>query len=446
MMAVRRTHIVSLSSTRMFVARAVFLLPLLSLACGALFLEARHAGAGEPPVPHRPFGSHPFVYTAESIRPTIVPASQLDRTTKAFYESWRRRYLVSGCGPGRYYVAVTGEEPDRGLVPITISISEGHGYGMIITALMAGADPNAQTYFDGLYHFFKDHPSKKSPYLMAWNQVQGCRNLVDDDGADSATDGDLDIAFALLLADRQWGSNGPIDYLQEAKHVIAAIRHVELNPVSSVMLLGGFVQPSSPEYYFGARSSDFMPDHFRAFRSAATDGKWAEVIDVGYRVIRTLQRRYSPQAGLVPDFIKNTQTEPEPAPPHYLETRYDGQYSYNACRVPWRLGTDYLISGDPRALEALEVLNAWIRRDTGGDPGLIHDGYDLRGMKLSEGTSLAFVAPLAVAAMVSERHQPWLNALWQQVAKTPLEDGDYFGNTLKMLALLVLSGNWWPPS
>ena len=42
---------------------------------------------------------------------------------------------------------------------------------------------------------------------MAWAQNQSCQNV---SGPDSATDGDLDIAYALLLADRQWAINGAI--------------------------------------------------------------------------------------------------------------------------------------------------------------------------------------------------------------------------------------------
>ncbi len=39
-------------------------------------------------------------------------------------------------------------------------------------------------------------------YLMAWQQSDDGKALIDSNGADSATDGDLDIAYALLLADR----------------------------------------------------------------------------------------------------------------------------------------------------------------------------------------------------------------------------------------------------
>ena len=57
----------------------------------------------------------------------------------------------------------------------------------------------------------------------------GCKFPTPDGKSYSATDGDLDIAFGLLLADKQWGSAGAINYLAEARKVIAAIKMFEMN-------------------------------------------------------------------------------------------------------------------------------------------------------------------------------------------------------------------------
>ncbi len=409
-----------------------------------LFLQSTGAHVLSGGGPRYPFGGHTFAYSPGTIHPADVPRLRLDVDTAAFYKAWKERYLVKGCGPDRYYVFTNAGENAAGIGQESISSSEGHGYGMMITALMAGFDPNARTYFDGLYRFFKDHPSSVSPHLMAWNQVRGCGNLPAG-GTDSATDGDLDIAYALILADRQWGSDGTINYLQEAVRVIDAIRDKEINPATSVVLLGGFATRSSPAYYYGTRSSDFMPDHFRAFQTVSHDSVWTRVVDAGYELTRTLQAKFSPTTGLLPDFIQNTNTSPVPARSGYLESTGDGQYSYNACRVPWRLATDYVVSGDPRALQAVELINAWIRRETGENPALIHDGYDLHGARMSSDSSLAFVAPFAVSAMVGAQNQRWLNALWHYVVGTPLDASDYYGNTIKMLSMIVVSGNWWSP-
>jgi endoglucanase len=163
--------------------------------------------------PQRPFPQH-TAYTAGAIKPQH-PQPDLDATVLASYRAWKQAYLKSGCGEGRYYVD-PGTDVSGGKLARSISISEGHGYGMVITAFMAGADPDARRIFDGLYAFFRDHPSAGSPDLMAWKQVEGCANI-DLRNTGSATDGDMDIAYALLLADRQWGSDGAINYKQAAR-------------------------------------------------------------------------------------------------------------------------------------------------------------------------------------------------------------------------------------
>jgi len=48
------------------------------------------------------------------------------------------------------------------------TVSEAQGYGLIISALMAGFDPAAQTIFDGLLEFSLDHPSAIDARLINW--------------------------------------------------------------------------------------------------------------------------------------------------------------------------------------------------------------------------------------------------------------------------------------
>lgn len=398
-------------------------------------------------VAQRPFGAHTFSYIAGSIQPNNVTAAQMDSATRSFYDTWKSKYLVNGCGADRYYVWV-GDTSGGGKAPNSISISEGHGYGMMITALMAGYDPNAKTYFDGMFRFFKDHPATSSTNLMGWNQITGCGPSGAPYGGDgTATDGDLDIAYALILADRQWGSSGAINYLQEAKNVINAAKNIEVNSTSLAIFLGDFVTPGQPNYYYGTRPSDFMPDHFRAYQAITQDTTWTGVINELYSIIAAIRTNYASATGLLSDFIINTNTAPQPAGPNYLETAYDGEFNYNACRTPWRISTDYLVSGDSRALTMIQKVNSWIKTKTGSNPANIVDGYTLAGANSvgATGTSLAFVGPFAVSAMSDSSNQAWLNSLWSQMVATPLSADDYYGNTLKLLSMIVISGNWWAP-
>ena len=387
----------------------------------------------------RPFPQH-TAYTAGAIKPNHVGQAVLDEATRGFYASWKQTYLLTAAEPGQCYV-LDDEDNRKG---DGASTSEGHGYGMLIAAFMAGADPQAHELFDGLFRFSRAHPSKINPRLMAWRQEEGGAKTKDG-GEDSATDGDLDIALALLLADAQWGSAGAIAYRSEARQVIAAIKKDEINRECWSVKLGDWATPDDDKFH-STRPSDFMPGHFRCFAAATGDRDWMKVSDMCYRLVATMQTDFSPSCGLIPDFITDVNTTPAPPPGKHLEGKHDGHFHYNSCRVPLRLGIDFLIHGEPRAKSALEKLNTWIETEAGGKAANVHAGYQLDGKPTSKSDrSLAFTACLGVGAMTDAAHQPWLNALWDETVTTDSADDRYFGRTLKMLSLIAMSGNWWSP-
>ena len=394
------------------------------------------AGLGLGRAQNFPFPQH-VAYTAGTIKPAISQ-TVMDETNRLFYNTWKAAYLVNGCQADQYYIKYQNSG--------AITVSEAHGYGMMIFALMAGYDPNARIYFDGMYRFFTNHQSSITPYLMGWQEDPGC--VFASGGDDSATDGDLDIAYALLLADRQWGSAGAINYLAEGRKVIAAAMQGEINTNAWSVKLGDWSDAGDAKYYNGTRPSDFMPDHFRAFQLFGGTTNWSRVVDKCYSIIGTIQTNNSSATGLIPDFVINVNTTPKPAGKKYLEGVTDKDYGYNSCRVPWRLATDYLVSGDPRAKNAVDKINAWIQGKTGGNPASIKDGYNITNGTALANTSyeLSFSAPFAVGAMVNATNQLWLNKLWTNVTSQPISSSAYFGNTIKMMDLIVLSGNWWTPT
>jgi len=403
-------------------------------ACLAILLAATAAAADI----NQPFGSQPMSYAAGSIRPNNHPQADLDQAVRDFYDHWKQEYLVPACGAGRYVVLTRVGGGGN------LTVSEGHGYGMLLTALMAGHDPDAQTIFDGMLAYFLEHPTAFHDHLMAWKQSKSCRN---SEGDDSATDGDLDVAFALLLADKQWGSCGRFDYLTVALAVLDDVLDGEVDASRSFTLLGDWVTAGVPPYDTSTRSSDFMVDHLVSFADASGSTAWTDLRDSLYSIVASLQASHSSGVGLVPDFIVNPATSPAPAPAGFLEGDTDGMYSYNACRVPWRLATDFVTSGDTRAKAALDTLNSWIRTKTSNTPSAIGAGYKLNGDAISgtDYTSQAFMAPFGAGAVVNATNQAWLNAVWDEVTGTPLGAEGYYENTVKLLSMIVMSGNWWAP-
>jgi endoglucanase len=277
---------------------------------------------------------------------------------------------------------------------------------------------------------------------MAWAQNNNCKDI---DGS-TATDGDMDIAYSLLLAHKQWGSTGPINYRAEALAIINAIMQQEINPKTLAPLLSNAVEYDSKDY-FDTRSSDFMPANFKAFALATHDARWNKAVANNYKLFKLLQDKYSPDAGLVPDFIRNVNKKPKPAGPRYMESVYDGYYSYNACRVPWRLATDYLVNGDPHAKAFTGRVNTWLRGTTTDNPDNISAGYSLAGNDIRNHyfEAMSFIAPFAVSAMVDAKNQLWLNKMWDYMINFNLDDFDYYDNSIKMLDMIILSGNYWAP-
>ena len=383
----------------------------------------------------RPFPQH-VQYSKGVIKPGNVSTQQMDDSVRSFYDNWKERYINDNAGAGQYYIWVEGS------VGSNQCVSEAQGYGMIIVALMAGYDTAARRIYDGLFHYFSLHPSKNSPFLMAWAQTKIFRDV----DRSSATDGDMDIAWSLLLADAQWGSTGSINYLAEAKAMICAIMNQEINAKTFSVLLSNAVEPDSKDY-FDTRSSDFMPAHFKVFSGVSRDTLWNNVVDANYKLFSHLQNKYSPDAGLLPDFIQNINTKPIPSKPGYLESKYDGYYNYNACRVPSRIATDFILNGDKRSLGIVEKINKWIRETTQNNPDNISAGYTLEGddIRTRNFEAMSFIASFAVSAMVDVKNQAWLNKLWNYIMSFDLDQFDYYDNTIKMIDLIILSGNYWAP-
>ena len=385
--------------------------------------------------PRRPFATTYAEYLSGSITPTGDPEERTAATTAA-YDEWKARYVAPGCGAGRS-VVLTSIDDDN------LTLSEGIGYGLLATAYFSGHDPEAQEIFDGLYGVVRDHPTSASNYLMAWYLDLDCEPRFEGELAEvSSTDADLDVAYALLLADSQWGSCGAIDYRAEAERVIAAIGVHDVDPSEQFLLLGDWAEAAPWDDVM--RSSDFVPGHLDAF-AAATDAElWTDLNDALFASFALLQAERAPETGLFPDYLLDPTGTPAPATGGEFEAA-DAAYSWNACRLPWRLGVDALTRRDSQARDLLAPLTDWARDVTDGEPLHLRAGYTLDGEALpdSDFATMAFIAPLGVAALLDDEHRPWLDAIWEAVVAA--EPEGYYEDSLRLLSMIAMSGHWWVP-
>jgi hypothetical protein len=416
--------------------------------------------------------------------------SEQERDLQEYFQFWKRTYLVpagiAADGSGTELWRVAKGKPNSPEAAQTVS--EGQGYGMMILALMpAGAigSTTDRIIFDGLLKFAEEHPSQIDGRLMS-GDFQVNENP-DPDEVNSAFDGDSDIAYALLVADKRWGGqSGAIDYSSAARRRIEGIRTAAVGSESFLPLLGDWittdrtgssedckegcpVQLPPPTFrytQFTWRPSDFMPGHFRAFgRFTRAETYWETVIKTCQGVVDGFQSAATgrdltlgKQTGLVPDFVcPPPPTDPQPlllpvaAPRCFLESVNDGAFYFNAVRVPWRIGVDALINADAGSATHVRVINDWARSRTLGKPSSFSNGYHLNGDPIESKNGVArdlIAAPMGVAAMAvsgNTDQQEWVEALYDFIRRHDDED-NYYEDSIKLLCLLVMTGHYSDPT
>jgi len=415
--------------------------------------------------PKRPFPQH-TQYVAGSIRPTIRTQAELDAEVAEYFMRWKERYLwtVPNTDPPKKLV-LFGLDADW-VHPSIATVSEAHGYGMMIIAAMAGYDPHAQRDFDAMFRLFQAHRSPRNPHFMSWrlrfvkedDEIVGVASTIPVD-VSSATDGDMDIAFALLMAHEQWGSDGEIKYKAEALAIIQALMDSVVCHKQWILLVGDWA-PFHARMRHATRSSDFMLHHLHVFAQVDEENreKWMKVYNKKIEIINQTHERWTPKTALLPDFFELEGGKFVPARGVLLETEHDGDFGFNACRIPWRLGVAYLLLGEEAIRNGLQTLNSWIREAAKGTPLNINPGYYVRNAEEGtpiirpwEGTCISFIAPFAVSASITKEHQKWLNNLWISITADcwekgiPFEAATYYPNTIRMIVMLIVSGNWWLP-
>jgi endo-1,4-beta-D-glucanase Y len=365
------------------------------------------------------------------IKPATVDQAAMNKAVLDAWTAYKAKYLKAATSiPGGYYIEMrTTNAPDKDK-----SSSEATGYGMILTALLAGpkGEPEARTYFDGFFRLFDKNRSGTNSALMSFSVGPG-----ENSHQNAATDGDMDIAYALLLADYQWGSGGAVNYLNEAKRIITeGIKKSEMGQASHRPTLGDWDKNG-----WNTRSSDWMAGHMTAFQKATGDSFWGDARKAIFDLVKAMGAGFSSKTGLMPDFVVGDPAKP--ASPNFLEKETDGDYSWNACRFPLRMAVDYAHFRSAESKAAVDKISHWIIGAANGNPAAIMAGYKLDGTALVTYANMAFTAPLIASSIADAANQDFLNKGWAYLAST--KQNEYYGDSIALLTLLLLSGNWWAP-
>ncbi len=261
-----------------------------------------------------------------------------------------------------------------------LTTSEGQSYAMLRAVYM-----NDQKTFDQVWNWSQENLQvRKGDALLAWKYgktADGAPGVTDQS---TATDADTDTALALLFASKQW--NNPV-YKQRALKIMGDVWNTETITAGSqttgykrVLVAGDWARGDSTGTVFQPvlNPSYFSPYAYRIFAKADPSRPWGNIVDSSYQILDSIQN--SPdlggKAGVVPNWVALDPATAQPVPAN-LEGLPTDQFSFDASRVAWRIGLDYMWFGDSRALQTLENLS--LPRKQIKDTGRLAASYSLDG-------------------------------------------------------------------
>jgi len=308
-------------------------------------------------------------------------------------------------------------------------------------------------------------------------------------GPSTATDGTMDMAYALILAHEQWGGDAwcpqhrydrapGYTYLEWARRMVQEIFDVTVHHSGHIgtantatinagyfLKIGNWANSNSASGRL-SRPSDHMMQHLKAFAEINPERDWQRVINVTYDSHRFI-RQYDPSwpaTGILPDFIRFDHENSNPQPDgtgnvwlipaqhtgagSFHETSSDGAMHWNACRVPWRLGVDLMFSGHtphPYSDITITAINHWHAAQNNNTFASVRGRWLDGSPNGSHGqNSNAFTGPMMVVASVLGPDD-WFANGWRTA--TPARPGgfNFYGDYINILAMIASSGNEWTP-
>jgi endo-1,4-beta-D-glucanase Y len=391
------------------------------------------------PTPASATSKFPFPQNRQSPN-CIYPTGYRNEDVLAIYQQWKNDLVTSDGANGFRRV----KRPAEAGLEVNSTVSEGIAYGMLIAVYM-----DDQPLFDDLWKYALAHSAKAgSPgmapntqtILMNWYIGADGNTGHDPDGNGAATDADEDMAWALVMADKQWGGQGSLSksYTDTSKQLLNDIWMFEIQDSKL---------PKNGSGWGGWNSlniSYFAPAYYRVFAKVTGKGEWGnEVVKTVYETIQgnLTEGNGNQSNGLVPAFSNSTGGDAESS-----NGPLKHNYQYDSCRTPFRIGLDACLFNDNDA-------KTYVAKTSGFFAGLgaanVQDGYELNGMPKPEfpdkymGRSAAFIGPAAVGAMHSSQYQTFVDDAWKLLLPNNMWcGGQYYDESWTMLSLLMMSGNF----
>lgn len=289
-------------------------------------------------------------------------------------------------------------------------VSEGTGYGMLMMVYFSDNTTSYQPQFDKLWAFYKAGVNEHG--LMNWS-FGGLKPY--DNKANAATDAEMDVAAALIMAAYQFGDE---KYLEEARKLLKNVKQYEFEENGLHKPGDAWNDKKNPSY--------IAPAYYRLFAEVDTENSdfWnTTAMNANYTLLETNSAEYS--TGLFDNWSNAS------------GKGLDRNYGYDAARTPWRLAQDFYWFGEAKAKTMLDKLGSWVSTKQAKDvKGQINRDGSVENWTSHNST---FVATLMTSLVTDASHQGKLDEFWNETVS--LGEEAYFEQSLKILCGLLVSGN-----
>jgi endo-1,4-beta-D-glucanase Y len=348
------------------------------------------------------------------------------------WETYKASYIFCGANCGSNMGLVF--DPWRGYD----APSEGIGYGLLMAVMM-----DDQSTFDILYEAAHEFMLDDSG-LFHWLT----NNRGDISGSGSATDGDQDIAAALIFAQALvqrgvWQQHDSLPYSDRAAELLEAIYDYEI-------IDGQYIQPGDQ---FGGEGQEitnlsyFSPAWYRLFNAFENSRRWTAVIDQGYE---SLLSTAGSERGLAPDW---STADGEPAYDFcdaVGRSRDSCSFDlyYDAIRVPWRIGLDCLWFNESRACDWTQRSVRFLRSQPDSTFARM---YDMQGSPIVDYQDVAMVGMWLSAACAASDQEMIARLQNRMLELSPnvetqgywgYDPNAYYNNSLAWFGAALVSGTF----
>jgi endoglucanase len=230
-----------------------------------------------------------------------------------------------------------------------VTTSEGQSYTMLQSLWLGDKEQFQQSWMWTKYNL-----QRKEDKLFSWEwgkKKDGQYGILTETGGENvAVDADIDIAYSLVKASQKW--NNP-EYLAEARSIIQDIWNTTVIQISNgkFVLASNNLEKKYNKSKIIVNPSYFTPHAFRLFTTVTPELEWKRLAEDCYYLLDQISQFKidNKQVFLPPDWIqvdtKNMQIS--------LLSDRPWNYSYDAVRIPWRIGMDYYYHKSPEAMSYL---------------------------------------------------------------------------------------------